>query len=401
MVNTAPPSHRVNSARPRRPMLIAAAVLAVLVLFVLIIMAAAPSSLKGSSYSRALTGYRGWFDYMQQQSQPVKRWRKSYDQLSGTGQTLIQVGGQQVGDPSGLGAKASTFSQTEEIEDWLANGNTLIKLQRQGTATSAPFVSQLEAGAEQVKIETTRRDIRREQSADASSSARDDSSPVVVELQDSFGAIVWSQSVGKGIVIHCTYPWLAANAMANQADNFRFLATLAQRQDGPIWIDEWIHGYRDPSPEAKAAASKPRTFMSYLRRTPVAVMAAQLGFILSLLIWGHNNRFGDLVTVKPQRQDASEQYIQALASTMNAAGKTEFATQSLGQQFRRTLATQLGLMSPYSHNQPDVDQLAMHWAEVTGRSAPELLNLLEPNVRNDRELLAWVANVESLLRDLP
>ena len=32
MVNTAPPSHRVNSARPRRPMLIAAAVLAVLVL---------------------------------------------------------------------------------------------------------------------------------------------------------------------------------------------------------------------------------------------------------------------------------------------------------------------------------------------------------------------------------
>ncbi|PZD73199.1 hypothetical protein C1752_02228 [Acaryochloris thomasi RCC1774] len=394
MVNTSPGVQSADPSRRRRPPVwIVAILLAVLVLFGLILLAA-PGAQKGSSYSRALTGYRGWYDYMEQQQQPVKRWRKSYDQLSGTGQTLIQVGGQ-----SAFGIDVSASSREEGIQTWLANGNTLIKLQQQGSVTEAPFTSRLKAGTDQVKIETTRRYTN--QGTSSGSSRADASDDVAVELQDRFGSVVWSQPVGKGMLISCAYPWLASNALADQADNYRFLATLSQRQGGTIWIDEWIHGYRDPSPEAKAAASKPQDFVEYLMRTPVAIMAAQLGFVLLLLIWGHNHRFGNLVKLKPERQDTSEQYIQALASTMNAARQTKFATQALGQQFRRTLATQLGLISPYSHNLPDAERLSDHWAEATGRSAPELLKLLEPNVRSDRELLAWVANVESLLRELP
>lgn len=390
MVNAPTPQGNEPSRR-RPPAWIVAILLGGLVLFGLILLAA-PSAQKGSSYSRALTGYRGWYDYMQELQQPVQRWRKSYDQLDGTGQTLLQIGGE-----SAFGIDVSTFSQGEDVQTWLANGNTLIKLQQQGNVTEAPFISRLDAGTDQVKIETTRR-FRHQGTPALRAEAAEE---MTAELRDQYGVVVRSQPVGKGMLIDCTYPWLASNALADQADNYRFLATLSQRQGGTIWIDEWMHGYRDPSPEAKAAASKPRDFIGYLMRTPVALMAAHLGFVLLLLIWGHNHRFGDLITLRSERQDTSGQYIQALASTMNAAGQTTFATQALGQQFRRSLATQLGLTSPYGHPLPDAEQLSDQWAKATGHSAPELLKLLEPNVRNDRELLAWVANVESLLRELP
>jgi hypothetical protein len=399
VVNASPNATGVAPPRRRPPVWLVAVLVAVLVIFALVLMAA-PSSQAGSSYSRSLTGYRGWYDYMLQQQKPVKRWRKSYGQLSGSGQTLIQIGGQ-----SFFGVDISPLSPEEGLQAWLENGNTLIKLQQLGSATAAPFSSRLVADPYQVKIETTRRFAQGTTPKPSSLADTAEAAPNVrMELQDQFGAVVWSHAIGKGTQINCVYPWLASNAMADQADNYRFLAALAQRQQGPIWMDEWMHGYRDSSPEGDAAseaASKPRTLLGYLVRTPVVIMAVQSGFILLLLVWGQNHRFGELIGLKPEAQDASEQYIQALASTMNAARQTAFVTQTLGQQFHQTLATQLGLMSPYGQTLPDVDQLSAHWAGVTGRSAQELLRLLEPNVRNDRELLAWVANVESLLRELP
>ncbi len=387
-----------SQRKSKLPLLLLAALLVFLVIAGLIL-SAAPSSQGGSTYSRSSTGYRGWYDYMLQQQRPVKHWRRSYDQLSGSGQTLIRVGGESFSDYLDDDFFRSDVKGMPEVQSWLENGNTLIQLTWQGKVTAAPFSSQLVAGGYQVHIDTTRRhtsfgDNARSQGAKSNQD-------LVSELQDQFGAVIWSRPIGKGTLISCTYPWLAANALADQPDNYRFLATLAQRQEGPIWVDEWMHGYREPS-ETDAAA-EPQNFIDYLARTPVIVMVAQICFLLLLLIWGHNHRFGALITLKPEVKDASEQYIQALASTMNAARQTGFVTQMLGQYFQHTLATRLGLVSLYGseHQLPDPDQLSSHWSEVTGRPATELLELLQPAVRSDQELLVWVANVESLLRELP
>lgn len=394
MVNTAQQPKRGR----RFQVLLVVGLIAVLVVFSLIL-SVAPSAQNGSTYSRSLTGYRGWYDYMQQQQRPVKRWRRSYDQLSGSGQTLIRIGGSPLGHLNFNASEGFDIDGWADIQPWLTNGNTVIQLTWQGEVTAAPFKSRLAAGKNQVQIETTRRYAL----AGGTSGGTQETSelPPTPELQDQFGVVVWSQKLGKGTLISGTYPWLAANALVEPQDNYRFLADLAQRQSGPIWIDEWIHGYRDPSEAAKEEESKSQDFMAYLARTPVAVIAAQVFFLLLLLVWGHNHRFGALISPTVPSQNTSEQYIQALASTMNAARKTDFATHMLGDFVRQTLAERLGLRTVYGSQRPEAQQLAIRGAAVTGRSVPELLELLEPTVRSDRELLAWVANVESLLRELP
>lgn len=398
------PSPSVSSRPPRWLFALVPVLLLLVVVFGLILWVA-PSPQAGSTYSRSLTGYRGWYDYMIEQRTPVKRWQRSYDQLTGSGQTLIRIG-ERTGFAQGA-FDANSLEQEEALQTWINNGNTVIVLRWQGQVTEAPFISRLSAGSDRVQVETTRRYVPKpiplpglEQ---VSTFARaDPAEPVIkLELSDDFGRVVWSSPSKDGTLIECVYPWLAANALVDQADNYRFLAALAQRRPGPIWVDEWMHGHRDPIPKDEQPDAQPLNFLDYLARTPVAVMTAQVGFIVLLLIWGHNHRFGALVTLKPEAKDASEQYIQALASTLNAARKTDFAAQTLGQYFQRTLATQLGLMSLSGHRLPDPDEISTHWANLTGRPAQELLELLQPSVRSDRELLAWVASVESLLRELP
>ncbi|MGF1603450.1 MAG: DUF4350 domain-containing protein [Thermosynechococcaceae cyanobacterium] len=401
MVNA--PSPSVPSRPPRWLFALLPMLLVLVVVFGLILWVA-PSPQAGSTYSRSLTGYRGWYDYMIEQRRPVKRWQQSYDQLTGSGQTLIRIG-KRTGFTLGT-FDPNSFEQEEALQTWVNNGNTVIVLSWQGQVTAAPFISQLSAGSDRVQVETTRRYVPKPSPLpgleQVSTFARANEPEIKPELRDDFGLVVWSSPNKDGTLIECVYPWLAANALVDQTDNYRFLASLAQRRQGPIWVDEWMHGHRDPVPnDEQQPDAKAITFLDYLARTPVAVMVAQVGFIGLLLVWGHNHRFGALETLKPEAKDASEQYIQALASTLNAARKTDFAAQTLRQYFQRTLATQLGLMSLSGHSLPDPDQISTHWANLTGRPARELLELLQPSVRSDRELLAWVATVESLLRELP
>jgi hypothetical protein len=411
MVNASPPASSPQLSRRSWTLL---AMLGVVVIVIIGLVAwVAPSPQAGSTYSRSLTGYRSWYDTMLEQKKPIQRWQRNYDQLSGSDQTLIRIGGSSSSELGFSTADQDSLDNEETLQAWIKNGNTVIVLHWQGKVTTAPFTSRLSAGSDQVQIETTRRYTPQPASIPGlqrvSTAAQADAPPnLKAELRDSFGLVVWSRSIGDGTLISCTYPWLAANALVDQADNYRFLAMLAQRQPGPIWVDEWMHGHRDPPPkdgkdeEQKAELeSQPQSFIDYLARTPVAVMIAQIGLISLLLVWGHNHRFGALVTLQPKVKDASEQYIQALASTMNAARKPDFVTQTLGQYFLQTLATQLGLTSAYGHNLPERDQIAAQWSAVTGLPAQDLLELLEPSVRSDRDLMAWIADLELLLREQP
>ena len=401
-----PPPFRIGAAKAegssslppwmRRKRFWVLAGLGVLVL-VLLVLFGAPTPQDGSTYSRSLTGYRSWYDYMQTQNQPLKRWQKNYDQLTGTGQTLIQVFGKQP-------AKPIAGEDSFVIQDWVNQGNTLILLSwvnpycsydgcPQGEVTAAPFSSRIKGDGESVLIETTRR--HQLESGDRS------------ELQDPYGSVVWSESKGKGSIIYATYPWLAANIFAEQPGNYSFLAQLVQASEGTVWVDEWLHGHRDPDPPTAAKAPPPEDLFDYLGRTPVALLVAQSGLLMLLLIWGYNHRFGAAIPLEAPVQDNSEQYIQALGGILNKAGQTEFVLSQLSQVLRQSLATQLGLTQsqPNSALLPEDDYLASQWAAMTGRPAQELLELLEQAGQtrrlSDRELLQWVSQAESILRGLP
>jgi hypothetical protein len=349
----------------------------------LIITAAVPKSYPGgSSYDRSLGGYAQWYGFMESQNHPIQRWRRSYDQLEGEGQTLIQVADiESFKDPN---------LESSELMDWVEHGNTLIVLRWGGEVTGAPFQSKLSTPKGVVRIETTRREVSTEDHR--------------VLLKDRFGAVMESTSLEKGEIIRSVYPWIGADAYAKNSANFEVLADLATRRKGTIWVDEWLHGYRDLEPESTLLSkAERRKLWRYLANKPIAVIAGQGTLLLLLLIWGQNQRFGKLLRIDPPPRNSSEQYIQALADTLNTHGHTEYVLALLGQSLRDRLRSHLGLLGTIPTVEGD-KAIATEWATVTGRPSAELLELLQQSRSEqrlrDNDLLAWVQQADTILRGL-
>jgi hypothetical protein len=355
--------------------------LASLCLILIVTAVAPPSYPKGSSYDNALGGYAQWYRFMEAQHHPVKRWRRAYSQLAGTGQTLIQAADVEGSQSPELGAP--------EILDWVKNGNTLIELSWAGGVTGAPFLSDLPTPQGAVRIETTRR------------YGRSDFDEVL--LKDAFGGVIGLEPVQKGEVIKIAYPWMGAGNYADRGANFQVLADLATQRRGTIWVDEWIHGYRDLQPTPVLAEGETQDLWDYFAQRPIAVMAGQGVLLLLLLLWGQNQRFGAQIRIAPPPRNSSEQYIQALADTLNTHGHTEYVLALLGQSLRDRLKSRLSLVGADLAGDGD-GAIAAQWATVTGRPASELLELLEQSSvqkrLRDSELLTWVQQADTILRGL-
>jgi hypothetical protein len=376
-------------SRPQRSSQLSVWVWLIVGLLVLAIMfgLAAPQTYPaGSSYETALSGYSQWYAWMQQQGHPIQRWQRSYDQLEGKGQTLIQVANQE--------RYAEPNLQSAEINTWVEKGNTLIVLAWDGQVSGTSFRTDIPSPQGAVRIETTRRYPAMQKTT--------------AEFKDGAGGIViQSHSLGQGRIIEGSYPYLGSNIYAQQSGNFQLLAQLATRQKGPIWVDEWLHGHRDLDPETgPGSGSQDRQgAWSYLSRQPVAVLLVQGLLLLLLLLWGQNQRFGKLLSLSPPPRNNSEQYIQALADTLNAHGHRAYVFSLLGQSLRTRLRAQLGLVGYETEAATVTDEvIAAAWSNVTGRPSQELLKLLEqtrsPHHLSDHALLHWAQNVETTLRGL-
>jgi Domain of unknown function (DUF4350) len=356
----------------------------------LIIVAVAPKSYPGgSSYDQSLSGYAQWYRFMESQHHPIQRWRRAYGQLKGEGQTLIQV------------ADVESFKEpnleSSEIMDWVKRGNTLVVLAWEGDVTGAPFRSDLPTPKGAVRIETTRRDRDQIPEVDRNYAH------YTVLLKDRFGAVIVAESFEKGTVIRCVYPWIGAGSYAKNGVNFEILADLATRRKGTIWVDEWLHGNRDLEQEPNLAQEKRQDLWDYFARRPIAVVAGQGTLLLLLLLWGQNQRFGKLLRIDPPPRNSSEQYIQALADTLNTHGHTEYVLALLGQSLRDRLRSHLGLLGTIPTVEGD-RAIATEWAMVTGRPSAELLELLQQSRSEqrlgDNDLIAWVQQADTILRGL-
>jgi len=322
----------------------------------------------GSSYNRAPEGYGAWYTWMMQENIPIQRWQKPLKDLnSDSPVTLIQVYSNPI----------STVPT-----DWVNKGNTLIILGFFEQSTGANFSTLQPTPLGDVKIDTRRRSRQ---------------SPENIILGDQYGAIIWRQSLGKGKIIYATTPYLAANAYQDYLSNYRLLAEIANQDNQPIWFDEYIHGYRDSQLILQEVGN---SLYSYFTSTSLFPIFWQLILLFLLLVWAGFRPLGIPQTLEKDKQNNSLTYIQALASVLEKANKTDYVVAIIGKHQEKLLQKALLL-----ENKPlDKNIVIDAWLKQTGKNPVQLKKWLSIQSTQQhltkRELLTWFEQGQDILHNL-
>ena len=375
----------------RRQITILAIALAAIILLTLLFAPVGSEQRSGSTYDRSPSGYGAWYAYMQEQGKPLKRWQQPAE-------ALFQPNGEAGTDstPNRKIARPQTpitllridtdIELSAASEAWVKQGNVLVLVGAIADAfvTQAPFTSDVASPGGIVRIATSRR--------------YRPSSERTPLLQDSFGSVVSQQNLGKGRLISVITTDFAANAYQDFRANYELLAKLVTEPSYPIWVDEYLHGYKD-SEEQNNTAGEADLF-SYLMRTPLSVLAIQAIAFLLVLIWGQNRRLGLPERVEAPTVNNSEAYIQALAGVLHKAGGSEFVLETLGKAEQLDIQKALGLgTSPLP-----IDDLIAAWSQH-GQPADPLQTLLRTAARHRRvseaELSQWLETMNTVRSRLP
>jgi Domain of unknown function (DUF4350) len=359
-------------------------------LLALALFLAAPASNRlssGSTWSSDPDGYAAWYDYQAAQNRPVQRWQRPVEDLLGA---LDAPPATPVSMPGpAANTKAATLLQIQPsfsnpndfyrsrpwLQAWLEAGHRLVVLGEKEPVTAAPFAAELPSPAGPIRLQTRRRAAL--------------SSQQQALLKDDYGAIAWRQAEQQGHIIRVITPHLGANAYQSAAGNFAFLSELVG--DGPIWVDEYLHGYRDPEAVERQAGG---SWLGYLSQTPLALALAQLSLIGLIAIIAANRRPGLRQSLRPLVIDNSAAYIAALAGVLHKANSHTFVMTTLSQADRLALQKALGLgRAPV----PD-ETLVAAWSAATGEPAAALSPLITPpaQLRRDRDLARWLRRLPAL-----
>ncbi|HEY9620760.1 MAG TPA: DUF4350 domain-containing protein [Crinalium sp.] len=358
----------------------AIALIAILVLT--FVMAPTAKQTSGSTYSRAPDGYGAWYAYMQQQGTPIQRWKRPYPELERLkatpgSMTLLRV-------TSGI---LSFLDLDERQSDWVKQGNRLVVLGVPAPVTHANFKSVHASPFGDVEILTRRRLNQANGMFDRGK----------MLLGDRFGPIIWSKPVGKGEIIYATAADLAANAYQDAPGNFKFLAQIVTDGNHAVWVDEYIHGYKESDVIAKEAG---QSWTAYLAKTPLLPILVQVAIVLALYIGFSNRRFGAPVQISAPVVDNSTAYIEALAGILQKAESSEFILDVVGKEEQLHLQKWLGLGTILL----EPDPLLQAWTQQTGRSPRELETVLQPYWQkrrlNEADLKTWIASIQTLRQQL-
>lgn len=355
--------------RSNRLAWLGAIALAVIILLSLI---AAPSSKNnsGSTYNNAPDGYGAWYAFMQHQGTSIQRWQKPLSDIQPqkSPATLLRVNDNL--NPPVLDS---------EERKWVEKGNTLVILGVNQPVTAAEFSTKQTSAFGDIKIDTRRRHQKAKQQQ--------------LFLSDRFGAVVWEEKHKQGKVIFATTPYLAANAYQDYLSNFRYLADLVTKKSNTIFVDEYIHGYKDADVREKEGEG---SLFSYFAKTPLLPALVQGSILLLVLIWAQNRRFGKPVTLDTPVIDNSQAYIQALAGVLQKAKSRDFVLEMLAKQEQLQLQKALGLGQVLLENQI----LLKVWEEKLGVSTAELDTVLKMRLQkqsmSERDLLSWLGKWQNL-----
>jgi hypothetical protein len=372
-----------NFSQPQR-FLIAIAI----VVIILLTLIAAPNSGGnrhdiGSTYGRNPYGYGAWYEYMSKGKIPIKRWEKPFSQLIEDNLqdvTYIQIRNQTDFQLSRL---TSHFLSATEKE-WVSHGNTLVIIGEHQPATAAPFKSLIVDRDYEARVRRSDQPLSSRQITVETTRRHQPVGQTKALLADQHGAVVWQEEVGKGKVIYSATPYLAANAYQNLG-NYEFLAELVS-QNQAIWVDEYIHGYKD---QETLADEQQEDVLSYLVKTPLFLLFIQIIVIASIAAAAFR-RFGKPSIPKSAIADNSTAYIEALSGVLEKANSTDFVVETIGKDEQRKLQQFLGL----GKSLVDQNTLIQIWKKQQNKSADELVQLFQINQAktkiSEAKLIEWM-----------
>ncbi len=341
--------------------------IAIAVIIVLTLLAAPNNNklIAGSTYGKEPHGYGAWYEYMLARGTEIQRWEKPFadfiEYQKDNNATYLKI----------VPPQRSYLSIVSSKQyKWVEQGNTLVILSRRQTATAAAFKTNQSYQDLTIAIATTRRN-------------KDSVNNI---LQDEYGSIIWRKKFKQGEIIYAVTPYIAANAYQDIEDNFEFLAQLVSK-DSPIFVDEYIHGYKDLETKIK---EKQGTLRDYFLTTPWYSISIQLILIMVVTIAFTWRRFGKPMIPQNDKLDNSQAYIEALASVLEKAESTDFIVETIAKDEQIKLQKYLGL----GRNLLDEKALVAAWQQQTQKSPHDLQEVLQ-KAKSDRpisetELVNWI-----------
>lgn len=350
--------------KQKKVLLITAIALCIIILITLFFAPNNNQQQSGSTYNRQPDGYAAWYEYMIKKGVKIKRAEKPFQQLikdNNSPITLVKIK-----------PLLEAYYQTNEELNLVKQGNNLIILGVKQPVTKANFITMQNTDLGIIKIETSRRGNNQYSTQSI--------------LKDNFGDIVWKEKFDKGEITQIVTPYFAANAYQDYSANYEFLAKLVSQYNQPIWVDEYLHGYKDKEVIKQEIGGN---LFSYLVQKPIIIIFIQGIILLLVCIWGFNHYFGKPITLSVPKINNSKAYVDALAGVLQKAESSDFLLEIIGKEERLQLQKQLGLGSKLLDNQTLLDV----WQNQQGNKQ-ELQSLLSLQSKqsnlNNITLLKWL-----------
>jgi Domain of unknown function (DUF4350) len=196
-------------------------------------------------------------------------------------------------------------------------------------------------------------------------------------------AAVLTYSVGRGTVVWWGSPSPLTNRGIKEAGNLALLLNSVGSKEGKqIFWDEYYHGARGD-------------FFSYIGRTPLPWVVAQLGLLFVFVLATYSRRYGAIRMPRKVSRLSPLEFVDTLGDLYTSAHAGSAAVRVAYQRLRHQLTRQLGLTGNAT-----AAELARTASRNLGWEEQPLLGTLARADRNSRALSVSDQEALEIVRDL-
>lgn len=285
-------------------------------------------------------GFYAAFHYLQRQAAPVISWEQELDSLPETPGLLI------IASPI---TTAFTRNDGYAVKGWLSRGGNLILLHSGGTPTpgetalfdafklhaaqirhEAPwaFPQWIEWKRAEQTLEPAGESVHPHPRAKIGTYAIQNPGEARVLYQDAEGTpAVFAFGMARGDIVVINNSSILSNRLLREGSNLEFLEELLEEftpAGGAVYFDEWHHGHRAASAEAR------RSILG-----PFEMLALHLAFLYLVAVWTLSRPFGPRPEAAPGHAGSTSRWLLSLASLHRRNSHAEQAGQLLLKSARQ------------------------------------------------------------------